>query len=94
MSRKSVPFPPSGPGRAETPSGRGRSTAVIDARTDEWVSDRNAGGAAARNGADARFMLDLAAERGLAEIVAISFMTPIALGGFWFLRAMAGRARF
>lgn len=94
MSRKSVPFPPSGPARAETPAGRVPSTAMIDARTDEWVSDRNADGRAAPDGPGARFVLDLTADRGLAEIMAISFMTPIALGGFWLLRAMAGRARF
>ena len=37
--------------------------------------------------------LDLAADRSLAEVIALSMFAPIALGWFWLLNAMSGRVR-
>ena len=96
MSRKSVPFSvPGGAGRPDTPTGGRRlAPGVIEAHSDEWVSDRNDG----TRRTDARIasdlLLDLAAERGLTEIFALNMLTPLALTGFWLLNAMRGRARF
>ncbi len=93
MSRKSVPFTvPGGAARPEGSSARRRTPGVIDAHTDEWVSDRNSG--AKDSSARPGLVFDLAAERGLAEIVALRVLMPIALGWFWLIRAMAGRPRF
>ncbi len=90
MSRKSVPFSASA-----KPAGAARPPPdiVIDARADDWVSDRHARGDESRRAASC-LTLDLAAERGLMEVFALSLIAPIALGWFWLLRAMMGRVRF
>jgi hypothetical protein len=91
VSRKSVPF--SVPEGAARPSGdRRRTPEVINAHSDEWVSDRNSGvNDAPRPGRN--LVLDLAAERSLTEVVALSMLAPITLGWVWLLHAMHGRAR-
>ncbi len=50
MSRKSVPFTvPGGAGRPDAPAGGRRAgPEVIEAQSDEWVSDRNDGTKRAR----------------------------------------------
>jgi len=91
MSRKSVPFTaPGGPERPNASAPR-RPPQLIEARADEWVSDRNDG--IEKPGPGAAFVVDLTAERSLAEVVALSFAAPVVLGGFWLLRAMMGRSR-
>ena len=85
MSRKSVPFSvPEGSGRARPPK-------VIEARTDDTVSDRHSGEHAAR---PEGLSVDLGADWTLTQIVALSLLTPLALYGFWLLRVMSGRVRF
>ena len=89
MSRKSVPFSvPDGAGRSR------RAPDVIEAHTDEWVSDRNSGTKDDARRPSPTLLLDLAAERGLAEAVALSMLAPMAIGWFWMMNAMSGRARF
>ncbi len=67
---------------------------MIEAGSDEWVSDRvGHGGEASTHRAAASLILDLAAERGLIEVVALSVLAPFALGFFWLVNAMAGRVR-
>ena len=90
MTRKSVPFTVPG-GSVQGAGGARRGPETIDARSDEWVSDRNTG--ATESAAPRAAILDLAAERSFAEIVALSLLTPLALYGFWLARAMNGRAR-
>ncbi len=91
MTKKSVPFSVS----AQPAAGRRPSPdIVIDARSDDWVSDRHARGEKAPAGAAPSLTLDLAAERGLMEVFALSLITPVALGWFWLLHATAGRVRF
>ena len=92
MSRKSVPF--SVPGGATRPGDdRRRGPGVINAQSDEWVSDRNNGGKdGPRSGPS--LVLDLAADRTLSEVFALSMLAPFALGWVWLLNAMQGRARF
>ena len=53
-------------------------------------SERRAGGArpASRVGAKTGFAIDLAAERDLGEVVALSLIVPPMLGWFWFANAM------
>ena len=41
----------------------------------------------------ARFVIDLSAERTLTQVVALSLFAPYALGWFWLMNAMQGRAR-
>jgi len=54
---------------------------MIEARSDEWVSDRNEAAArTARQRAD--LVIDLAAERSLTEVVALGMLAPLALGCF------------
>ncbi len=96
MSRKSVPFTvpggsTRGPGSA---GGARRGPEVIDAHSDEWVSDRNKGANNSAARPDPALVLDLAAERSLAEVMALCMLTPIALGWFWLTHAMNGRVRF
>jgi hypothetical protein len=40
-----------------------------------------------------RVLLDVAAERGLIEVLSLSLLVPFALGWFWFVNAWAGRGR-
>jgi hypothetical protein len=90
VSRKSVPFTVlnGSPGAG----GRRLAPEVIDAHSDEWVSDRNSARDSAAGPAPG-LLLDLAAERGLAETIALSVFTPVALGWFWLTHAMSGRVR-
>ena len=95
MNKKSVPFSmPDGAARpAPAAAARRRGPEMIEARSDEWVSDRNEAAArTARQRAD--LVIDLAAERSLTEVVALSMLAPLALGWFWLMNAMSGRARF
>ena len=89
MTRKSVPFPV-----AAKPAALGTTArdVVIDAHSDDWVSDRHERGQD-KPGIAPGLTLDLAAERGLAEVLALSFFAPFALGWFWLMNAMAGRVR-
>ena len=92
MSRKSVPFTvPGGAARSDAPAG-GRRVApeVIEAHSDEWVSDRNDGTQPSRPD----LLVDLAADRSLTEIFALSMAIPYALTWFWLVNAMRGRVRF
>lgn len=100
MSKKTVSF--SVPAKA-APAGasagaaqkRAAADSVSDAHSDDWVSDRHAPDAAEAMRATApSLMLDLAAERGLFEVILLGMLAPAALGFFWFVNAMAGRARF
>jgi hypothetical protein len=88
VSKKTVPFsvPARGAG-ASHPSG-----VVIDAHSDDWVSDRHARGEN-RKAVAPSLLLDLAADRGLIEVFALSMLAPVALGFFWFINAMTGRVR-
>ncbi len=90
MSRKSVPF--SAPAK---PAGAARPPPdiVIDAHVDDWVSDRHARGEKGPAAAAPSLTLDLAAERGLVEVLALSLIAPFALGWFWLMRALGGRVR-
>ena len=91
MSKKTVPF--SVP--AKSSSKRPAAGIVIDAHSDDWVSDRNDGGTdRPAETAGPRVVLDFAAERSLMEVFALSMLAPFALGWFWLMHAMAGRVRF
>ena len=91
MSKKTVPFSvPAKPASARRPA----PDIVIDAHTDDWVSDRHAGEDRTTHWAGPSLILDLAAERGLTEVFALSMVAPFALGWFWLMNAMAGRVRF
>jgi hypothetical protein len=96
VSRKSVPFgaPNGSPGAAGPTGGGPRAPDVIEARSDEWVSDRNSWAKESAARAVPGLLLDLAAERSLTEIVMLSMFTPVALGWFWLIHAMSWRARF
>ena len=90
MSKKTVSFSvPAKPASARRPT----TDVVIEAHSDDWVSDRHARGED-RPRAAASLVLDLAAERGLMEVFALSMIAPFALGFFWFVNAMTGRVRF
>ncbi len=92
MSRKSTPFTvPGGAAPPDGASGRRRSPEVINARVDEWVSDRNT---RSNSRPGPSLVFDLAAERSLTEIFTLSMLMPITLGWFWLMYAMSGRARF
>ena len=93
--RKSVPFSvPNGATRTGEARGR-RSPEAIDAHFDEWVSDRNSGEPRSQPSEDdASLMLDLAAERSLTQVIALSMFAPLALGWFWLKNALRGRVRF
>jgi len=93
--RKSVPFSvPNGAPRTGEARG-GRSPEAIDAHFDEWVSDRNSGEPRSQQPEDnASFLLDLAADRSLTQVIALSMFAPLALGWFWLKNAIRGRVRF
>ena len=106
MSKKTVPFsmPASAPrSRKQEPVALDEPSrprvGVSDsaaARPDDWVRDRDfaAGPAPLDNAlAPPRVLLDLSAERTLAEVLSLSFLVPFALGWFWFVNAWVGRAR-
>ena len=77
--------------RRRTPPARTRG-AAIDA-SDAWVAHREPPDVA-RGGTPQTLLLDLAADRTLFEVFALSFLAPFALGWFWFVRAMAAPPRF
>ena len=106
MSKKTVPFtmPASAPrSRKQEPLAldapsrpRAGASDFAGARPDEWVRDRDfvAGPLPADDAlAPTRVLLDLAAERTLAEVLSLSFLLPFALGWFWWVNAWAGRGR-
>ena len=105
MSRKSVPFsmPASAPRTRKSelvpldePSPPRAGASDAGARPDDWVRDRGFGAGPSRADdalAPARVLLDLAAERTLAEVFSLSFLVPFALGWFWWVNAWAGRGR-
>ena len=92
MSRKSVRFtmPNGSPCDAGPAGGAHCSPKVIEARSEEWVSNRESKTKESASG----LLLDLAAERGLTEIVVLSMMMPIALSWFWLMHTIRGRMRF
>jgi len=71
------------------------------AHPDDWVRDADHRASADAPGAEdpmavrrgRALTLDLAAERSLMEVIALSFLVPFALGWVWFLHAMTGRVR-
>ena len=91
MSKKTVSF--SVP--AKSAAARPAAEAVIEVHSDDWVSDRHPRGDERQTKAVAPDLsLDLAAERGLMEVVALSLLAPFALGFFWLVRAITGQVRF
>jgi hypothetical protein len=95
VSRKTVSFsmPATGLGASEKRERRAPTTA-IDAHSDDWVSDRHGPASESRpRPAPPSLILDLAAERGLVEVFALSMIAPFALGFFWLINAMTGRVR-
>jgi hypothetical protein len=46
------------------------------------------------DGGSPTFVVDLAAERSLTEVIGLGVLAPFALGWFWFMNAIAGRPRF
>ena len=67
---------------------------MLEAHSDDWVSDRHARAEdRPAKAAGPSLILDLAAERGLMEVVALSMLAPFALGFFWLVNAMTGRWR-
>jgi hypothetical protein len=106
VSRKTVPFtmPASAPRSRKSepavldePSGaRAASSDLAAGRPDDWVRDRDfaAGPSPADDAlAPPRVFLDVAAERSLMEVFALSFLVPFALGWFWWVNALTGRGR-
>ena len=94
MSRKTIAF--SMPAAAREPAGAGGRAPdiVIDAGSDDWVSDRNIRAEEPRTpAAGPSLILDLAADRSLMEVMALSFFAPFALGWFWWVKALTGRMR-
>lgn len=96
MSRKTVAFsapaprPPAADAKPASPAPP--ATEVTEA----WVRERavSADPGVMDLPLAAALTIDLAAPRTLAEVYFLSFFTPMALGWFWLLHAMAGRARF
>lgn len=65
-------------------------------RPDDWVRDRDLAAPPWFSDdalAPPRILLDVAAERSLIEVLSLSFLMPFALGWFWWINALAGRAR-
>jgi hypothetical protein len=106
VSKKTVPFSmPAAPRSRKSESAAldepSRPRAGVSdsaaARPDDWVRDRDlAAGPAPLDDALAptRVFLDVAAERSLMEVFALTFLVPFALGWFWWVNALTGRARF
>jgi hypothetical protein len=93
VSRKTVSFSMPAPGASGKQERRAPTTA-IDAHSDDWVSDRHGAADDSRPRlAPTGLILDLAAERGLMEVFALSMIAPFALGFFWLINAMTGRVR-
>jgi hypothetical protein len=107
VSKKTVPFSmPASASRSRSkepvaldePSRRRAAPSdFAGARPDDWVRNRDlAAGPAPLDDALAptRVFLDVAAERSLMEVFALTFLVPFALGWFWWVNALTGRARF
>ena len=95
MSRKTVAFSLPAPRSGSTPDAGDPAAGSPDA----WVRDRAlapqpTGSRPEPPAQAAALTIDLAAERTLSDAVLLSFLAPFALGWFWLLNAMAGRARF
>lgn len=92
MSRKTVSI--------ALPAKAARAEASALPETEEWVRERDPGAdqpwPAQDPTAFARrpMLIDLRAERSLAEVLALSAVVPFALGWLWIARAMTGRMRF
>jgi hypothetical protein len=90
-SRKPEPLALEGPSASPATAGF-----FAGARPDDWVRDRDlAAGPSPMDDALAPpcVLLDVAAERSLMEVFSLSFLMPFALGWFWWINALAGRAR-
>jgi hypothetical protein len=101
VSKKTIAFtmPAASPrAREAEPAGRDEAAgaAPAPAQPDDWVRDRDLDADALRlaPAAPSRVVLDLTAERTLAEIAALSLLVPFALGWVWWVNALAGRTRF
>ncbi len=95
VTGESVPF---------TADERSLRDAGPDSKTDEWVRNRPFLDAAGLSpvpdppplptfAVGASVTINLAAERSLMEAIALSWMTPFALGWFWYVNATAKRRR-
>jgi hypothetical protein len=99
VSKKTIAFtmPASSPrAREAEPVGRDEAAgAPAPAQPDDWVRDRDLDAGALRlaPAAPSRVVLDLTAERTLAEIATLSLLVPFALGWVWWVNALAGRGR-
>jgi len=91
-------------GGTERSPERARSTspnAAADTGSDAWVREQDdlavepfrLSYAFGEFGAP-KFVIDLAAERSLTEVIGLSILAPLALSWFWLMNAMAGRPRF
>ena len=90
-------------GREGSPEGAqpASANAAADSGSDAWVREQDdlaaepfrLTSAFGEVGAST-FVIDLAAERGLTEVIGLSILAPFALGWFWLMNAMAGRLRF
>ena len=91
-------------GGTEGSAERARSTSANagrEAGADAWVREQDDLAAepfrlspAFREGGVPSFVVDLAAERSLTEVIGLCILAPLALGWFWLMNVMAGRARF
>jgi len=103
VSKKTIAFSmPAAAARAPEPDSSDRGgprAAAAGAQSDDWVRVRDlpvdpAPAPASDALAPPRVILDLTAERTLIEVFALSLIVPFALGWFWWVNALAGRARF
>ena len=105
MSKKTVSFAVPATRRREAagPEAAGlmRSNQPREAGSDAWVKDKDDPAAepfrlshAFGEGGEPTFLVDLAAERSLIEVIGLSLLTPFMLGWFWLVNAMTGRPRF
>ena len=106
MSKKTVSFAvpaksarPREAGAVEGPA-EGPISTSANAGSDAWVREQDDPteepfrlSSAFEFGAPT-FVIDLAAERSLTEVIGLSILAPFALGWFWLLNAIAGRPRF
>ena len=109
MSKKTIPFKmPAGEPRSEQALNGGAVTLdesggsapeaggiTQAADADRWVREREVEPTRTFSplAAAPRLMLDLAAERGLPQVLALSLLTPSMLGWYWAAHAMKRYAR-
>lgn len=93
MSKKSITI--------SLPAKAPRANLGARAGSEEWVRDPGGHPGDSAPFADPMafrlgppFIVDLAAERSLVEVWALSAIVPFALGWFWLVHAMMGRLRF